>query len=133
MRTLVALLLALTTPPLLAAQSSQVVIPLTGNVPAQCTSQPFRVLVENGVITVTQYLRCNHPGRYVIRLADSTKSQWAGTSAKYKQALKSLEAGSTDFEITAGAGGVETFTITPKNPAAARDLAKNLNTYVSVQ
>jgi hypothetical protein len=91
------------------------------------------VLVENGVVYVTQYLRCNHPGRFVIRLSDTTKPQWLGTLAKYKQSVKSLDLGVADFNVVPGTGVVETFTIVPKNPAAARDLAANLSTFLQLQ
>ena len=133
MRPSACLVLALVSPLLLAAQASQVVIPFTGTIFAQCSSQPFRVLVENGVVTVTQYLRCNHPGRYVIRLGEATKSQWAGTVAKHKHTQRSLETGATDFEVVAGSGNTETFTVVPRNPGAAKDIAKYLSTVVFVQ
>lgn len=128
-----AFLFALVSPLPPAAQTSQVAIPLVGNIPAQCVSQPFRVLVENGVVTVTQYLRCNHAGRYVIRLGDATKSQWSGTVARHKQAQRSLDSGATDFAVVAGSGATETFTIVPRNPGAAKDIAKYISTIVFVQ
>lgn len=80
-----------------------------------------------------EVLRCNHAGRYVIRLGDATKSQWSGTVARHKQAQRSLDSGATDFAVVAGSGATETFTIVPRNPGAAKDIAKYISTIVFVQ
>jgi hypothetical protein len=53
--------------------------------------------------------------------------------AKYKQSVKSLDLGVADFNVVPGTGVVETFTIVPRNPAAARDLAANLSTFLQLQ
>jgi hypothetical protein len=45
----------------------------------------------------------------------------------------SLDFGVTEFDIPPGDGARETFTIVPKNPSAAADLANGLTTQVLVE
>jgi len=91
--------------------ANQVRIDIVGTIPAQCDSRPYRVLVDNGVVLVTQYLRCNRPGRYVIRLSADTNQQWQGSVAKHKGQAKALDLGYAEFPVPAGAGADETFKI----------------------
>jgi hypothetical protein len=105
-------------------------IGVSGTMPAQCTATPFRVLVDNGVVTVTQYIRCNQPGRYVIRLGQAVRTQWAGTAANHRKVNRSLDSGQVEFNIAAGVGSDETVMIIPRNPAAAREIAREISTQV---
>jgi hypothetical protein len=96
-------------------------------------SKPDGTCIPIPVVHVTQFLRCNHPGRYTIRLGESTRVQWMGSAASYKREQRSLELGFAEFNIAPGAGTEETFVIVPKNPAAARDFARNLSTQIRLQ
>jgi hypothetical protein len=115
------------------ADNRQVRIEIGGTIAAQCDTSPFQVLVDNNVVHVTQYLRCNHPGRYVIRLDAESRSEWAGTVAKHKALQRLLDTGEAEFEVKAGTGATETFTIETKTSAAAAAIAKALRTQVTVR
>jgi hypothetical protein len=115
------------------AQDRRVDVTLQGTIPAQCVAQPVRVLVDNGVVHVTQYLRCNHPGRFVIRLSEAVRTQWTGSNARHRLVQRPLDTGVAEFAIAAGAGAEETFVIVPRNPAAAREIARNFTTQLRLQ
>lgn len=124
---------SLAAPALAQSNNRQVSIGISGTVAAQCNTAPFRVLVENGVVLVTQYLRCNHPGRYVIRLDARHRIEWSGSLARHRGRSKQLDPGYVEFEVPPGEGTLETFVIEPKNPAAADEIAADIQTQLTVQ